>query len=104
MILYTITPTKPGIPPLHKHGAFDDIDEALNRIRLAASALSGLGSLLEPEHTRADEQLNMALRSQASAVFEFFGLILTENREIAVEAVSRLHFDIEHSIQGDQPC
>jgi hypothetical protein len=74
------------IPPLHKHGAFDDLDAALYNIHRLSNALRGIGNLLHPESNSADEQLNMARRSDASAVFEFFGEALNEYREIAVGA------------------
>lgn len=97
----TSTPAS-GIPPLHQHGAFFDLDAALDRIRLAADALDGIGILLMPEHTRADDQLNMALRSQAAAIFVFFGEVLSESRENAAEALHYLQRDIEHATKGDQ--
>ncbi|MDD2894356.1 MAG: hypothetical protein PHF20_10585 [Halothiobacillaceae bacterium] len=75
--------------------AFDDLDAALNRIRLAADALNGIGNLLQPETSKADEQLNMARRHDASAVFEFFGEVLGESREIASEACETIQREAE---------
>jgi hypothetical protein len=89
-----ITPTS-GIPPLHKHGAFDDLDAALENIYRLTNALRGIGNLLQPEF--ADEQLNMARRSDASAVFEFFSEALREYREIAAEASQTLQCEAERA-------
>lgn len=75
----------PGVP-LHKHGEFHDLEAALNSIDLLSRALCGIGNLLQPESEHADEQLNLAWRSDASAVFEFFGKSLDEYREIAEQA------------------
>jgi len=78
-------------------GAFDDLDTALYNIERLADALRGIGNLLQPEHTPANEQLNMARRSDASAVFEFFGEVLKEYRENAVCAHSILQREAEHA-------
>lgn len=66
--------------------ALNELDAALYNISRLADALRGIGSLLQPEHTGADEQLNMARRSDASAVFAFFGEVLAGYREDAVSA------------------
>jgi hypothetical protein len=87
-----LTPV-PSIPPIRQHGAFYDLDAAIDRIRLAADALKGIGSLLQPEHTEANEQLNLARRYDASAVFEFFGEVLSESRDIASEASDTLQLE-----------
>lgn len=84
-------------PPLHQHGAFDDLDAALYNIERLADALRGIGNLLQPEHTRGYEQLNMAHRSDASVVFEFFGGVLKEYREIAVRAHNTLQREAERA-------
>lgn len=98
----TSTPVK-GIP-LHEHGAFDDLAASLDRIYLMAGALKGIGSLMRPEHTAANEQLNMAFRADAAAVFEFFADVLSESREIASEAADRLHYEARQLTQGNQSC
>lgn len=82
-----------GIPPFYQHGAFDDLDAALYNIERLAGALRGIGSLLRPETISADEQLNMTLRSDAAAVFEFFGEVLKEYRESAVCAHNTLQHE-----------
>jgi len=78
--------------PLHQHGAFDDLAVSLDRISKMAGALKGIGSLMMPEHSAANEQLNMAFRTDAAAIFEFFADVLGESREIAAEAADRLHY------------
>jgi len=84
-------------PPFYQHVAFNDLDTALYNIERLADALRGIGSLLQPEHTHGDEQLNMAHRSDASAVFEFFGGVLKEYRENAVCAHSALRREAERA-------
>jgi len=83
--------------PLHQRSALDDLDSALYQISRLADALSGIGHLLQPEHGRADEQLNLAHRSGASAVFEFFGEVLNEYRDKAVCAHNTLQQEAEHA-------
>lgn len=77
-------------PPFYQHVAFNDLDTALYNIERLADALRGISSLLQVENTIADEQLNMAHRSDASAVFEFFGEVLKGYREVAVCAHNNL--------------
>jgi hypothetical protein len=90
------TAPAPANLPLHDHGAFRVIDASLNRIRLMADALHGLGNLMQPETNGADEQLNMTRRSDVSAIFEFFGDVLSESREIVAEAADTLQYKAEH--------
>jgi len=90
------TAPAPGVRQFHQHGAFADLDAALYRIRLAADALMGIGNLLHPEKADADEQLNMAMRHDASAIFAFFGEVLGECGEIAAEARETLQQEAEH--------
>lgn len=98
----TSTPVK-GIP-LHQHGAFDDLAVSLRLINLAANALKGIGKLMQPEHTAADEQLNLTMRSEAASVFEFFGEALAEPCSNAGAAADRLHYEARQLTQGEQSC
>lgn len=98
------TPTPSTGIPLHEHGAFDDIAVSLRGISLAANALRGIGTLMQPEHTRADEQLNMARRSHAAAVFEFFGEVIMEHYDILNEATDRVYHEALQLTQGEQSC
>lgn len=84
-----ITPVS-GIPPLHQHGAFDDLDAALWNIQRLSNALRGIGNLLQSKGDAENFQLNMARCTDASDVLGFFGEVLTEYREIAVGASERL--------------
>lgn len=84
-----------GIPPLHQHGAFDDLDAALWNIQRLSNALLGISKLLQPEGANYDEQLNMVRRSEASAVFDFFGEVLNDYRGIADDASNTLRHEAE---------
>lgn len=72
--------------PLQKHPQFIELEDTLWRIHLAASALKGLGSLLTPQHLVADEMLDGSKRSDAAAVFQFFGNTLLPEAEAALNA------------------
>jgi hypothetical protein len=86
----------PALPPVQATtGALEDLDAALYKIDRLADVLSGIGNLLHPEYNRADEQLNMARRSDASAVFMFFGEVLKEYTEIGVLAHNTLQREDE---------
>jgi hypothetical protein len=80
----TTTPVS-GIP-LQKHPQFIELEDTLWQIHLAARALKGLGSLLTPQHIVADETLDMTKRSDAAAVFQFFGDTLLPQVESALNA------------------
>jgi len=76
--------------PWHEHGAFDDIDGARWRIDLARDALAGIGSMLQPYGKAGDEQLNMANRGDAAAVFMFFAEAMREPLDLIDQAAFRL--------------
>lgn len=81
---------KPATSPLHEHGAFLDLAAAIRLLALGAEALNGIGTMMRPDSEAANEQLNMARRGEASAIFEFFGEVLKEPALIASEAADRL--------------
>jgi hypothetical protein len=61
-----------AVPPA-THGAFDDLYGRLQFIKLAGEALRGIASMMRPEYLSADEPLNETRRSDAAAIFRFFG-------------------------------
>lgn len=85
--------------PLHRNPAFLDLAEAIRIIALGADALKGIGAMMQPESKAGDEQLNMARRGEASAIFEFFGEVLKGPAQIASEATDRLE-----SLSRKQGC
>lgn len=78
--------------PLHQHGAFLDLAAAVRLLSLGADALKGIGAMMQPDSEAGNEQLNMARRGDASAIFEFFGEVLKEPVQIASEAAERLEW------------
>jgi hypothetical protein len=84
----THKPPPPGYPPLHKHGAFDDLQASLSFIMLGVDALKGLGNMMQPEH--GDFQMNMAFSSNAAVVFRFFGEALALPAADAYDSMERL--------------
>lgn len=76
--------------PLHRHGAFNEMEGAIRLLSLGADALKGIGVMMRPETAAGDEQLNQARRSEISAIFEFFGEVLREPAEIAGDSAWRL--------------
>lgn len=78
--------------PLHQHGAFLDLAAAVRLLALGADALKGIGVMMQPDSDAGNEQLNMARRGDASAIFEFFGEVLKEPVQIASEAAERLEW------------
>lgn len=92
------TPEKAlAIPPLHEHGAFDDLYDATRMLDLGTDALCGIAAMMEPSMTRCDEQLENARRSDLSAVFRFFGEALKSPATIAAESIERL----QRATQGE---
>lgn len=61
-----------AVPPPN-HGAFDDLYNRLQFIKVAGEALRGIASMMRPEYLAADEPLNETRRSDAAAIFRFFG-------------------------------
>ena len=86
-----------AVPP-RRYGAFDDLYARLQFIQFAADALKGLASLMQPMHSSGDEQLNLALRSEATAVFRFFGEALKDPAEEAYNDAERL----ERAAKGER--
>lgn len=80
-------PIQPSHVPLHVHGDFNDIYSAINLLSLGADALTGIGNLMQPESKGGDEQLNLANRSDVSAVFRFFGEVLKEPTQVVYNSV-----------------
>lgn len=50
-----------------------NIEKELRFIEDAKAALIGIGEMMAPESNEGDEQLNLVYRSQAAAIFRFFG-------------------------------
>lgn len=87
-----------AMPPLHKHGAFDDLYAAADLLSLGAEALAGLGAMMQPSVSACDEAIVMARRSDASAVFRFIGAALREPAATCYNAANRL----ERAAQGER--
>ncbi len=84
------TPTPDPAVAWHEHGAFDDLYAAQWQISRARDALAGIAALLQPDSRGGDEQLNMAHRSDASAVFAFFAEAMQAPLEVVDSAANRL--------------
>lgn len=85
------TATKPyARPPLHEHGAFDDLYEATTFLQIGGEALEGIAALLLPTLDSGDEQLSKARRVDAHAIFLFFGSAFSLVAGNAVGATERL--------------
>lgn len=82
--------------PLHKHGTFDDMGAAINLLALGADALKGIGAMMLPSMIAHDEQLSEVRRSDISAIFRFFGEVLSEPAQHASDAAQRLEWDVEN--------
>lgn len=76
-------------PPLHEHGAFEDIYAYQSRVCHAAAALEGIGKMMRPE-INSGHQMNMACIGDAAPIFEFFGDVLREFAEEISYAGERL--------------
>lgn len=83
--------------PLHKHGAFYDMEAAINFLALGAEALKGIGTIMEPISNSGDEEVQIK-RSEISTIFQFFGEALREPASIASDAAQRLELA---SLRGD---
>lgn len=75
--------------PLHKHGAFNELQSTLSFLHLGASALEGVGAMLLSESNEG-HQMNLAKTNQASAVFTFFAEAMKESAASAYGALERL--------------
>lgn len=78
--------------PLHKHGAFDEIQAAANLLALGADAIKGMGAMMLPEMEAGDEHLTATRRSDLSAIFSFFGEVLREPAGIISDAAERIQW------------
>lgn len=94
---------KPKMKPIsfHAHGAFDDIEAAASFIELGIDAIEGIGFMLQPEMADADEQMNFTRRSNASAVFRFFGEAMKSSIRDINDASFRLSNDLRVLDQGE---
>lgn len=75
--------------PLHKQGAFNELQTTLSFLHLGASALEGVGAMLLSE-SNDGHQMNLAKTNQASAVFTFFAEAMKESAASAYGALERL--------------
>lgn len=87
--------------PLHDHGAFNDIEAAASFIELGIDAIEGIGVMLQPDMSSVDEQMNFTRRSNASAVFRFFGEAMKSSIRNINEASFRLSNDLRSLDQGE---
>lgn len=63
----------PTMSRIDEHGRYRDLTAAVDFLGRGARALEGIGNLMRPELREGDEQLTLCRRSEAAAVFEFFG-------------------------------
>ena len=84
--------------PLHQHGAFNDIEAAASFLDLGIDALQGIGVMLHPEMAAADEQMNFTRRSDASAVFRFFGEAMKESIRQINDSAFHLSADLRQHL------
>jgi len=87
-------PTPAPAVAWHEHGAFDEIEKAQSQISRARDALAGIAALMQPDSKAADEQLDMAHRSDAVAIFDFFAEAMSEPLDVLNQAVFRLQQDL----------
>lgn len=85
---------KEFVIPLHQHGAFNDIDAASDIIAMGADALKGISAMMQPITVQGDGQ-NPARISEISAVFRFFGEVLSDAVGTAQHASERLQRECE---------
>ena len=67
---------------MNNHEILDRLAEASEAIRLSQKAgqvMVAFGKIAMPEMSRADEELNGAMRSEVATVFEFFGTLINEH-------------------------
>lgn len=68
----------------------EHLDAALTLIDEAKAALIAIGDMMQPDMNAGDEQLNGVRRSQAAAIFRFFGNALEEPLRSAVAIKDRM--------------
>lgn len=69
-----------------------NLNASLVLIEDARLAFIAIGDMLQPEGKGMDEQLNLVYRSQAAAIFRFFGSALEGPVRAAVDSTDRLEF------------
>lgn len=89
----------PAIVRFNTHGSYHDLEAAVSFLQLAAEAMQGIGNMMQPEYSAADEQMNFARRSDAAAVFRFFGEALKDPAQEAYSVVDTL--DLKGFIRAD---
>jgi hypothetical protein len=82
------------IAPWHEHKAFYAMEGAQTQISRARDAMAGIAALMQPDSQAANEQLNMARRADAFAVFDFFAEALREPLETLDIASNMLQRDL----------
>jgi hypothetical protein len=65
---------------------------ALALINDAQAAFVAIGDMMQPETEKGDEQLNLLRRSQAAAIFRFFGNSLEEPLRSVTAIKDRMEF------------
>ncbi len=88
--LASLEKAKPAAIPLHKHGAFDELQANLSFLQLGADAMKGLGGIMQPSVIVEDFQLSQAHIADAAAVFRFFGEALRRPATDAYDAMEKL--------------
>lgn len=86
-------------PPLHEHGAFDEIGADQSRIFNAALALTGIGKMMRPE-INYGHQMSTVRIGEVGPVFEFFGDVLLEYAEGVIHAAERLRKELRERGQS----
>lgn len=76
--------------PWHEHSAFVSMEDARFKVSRARDALAGIAALLQPCMEEGDEELSMARRSDAAAVFEYFAETMREPLETLDSAANLL--------------
>jgi len=77
-----------------EHAEFAVIDDARWKATRAIDALAGIAALLQPHSTAGNEQLNMARRADAAAVFDLFAEVLRTQMEAIESATFHLQQDL----------
>lgn len=77
-----------------------NLSDQLETLNLAVDALKGIGNMLRITQINADEELS-ARRSDAAAVFQFFGTTLTQPISIAQESKDFINNAVYRATQGD---
>ena len=81
-----VEPIAPAMIKMCMHYRSSELGSAVSFLQLAAEAMNSIGNMMQPENSTADEQMNFAHRSDAAAVFRFFGAALRGPAEDAADA------------------